>query len=494
MQYAADQSQPDDTILVAPGVYKSNNKYLLRITRSGESMRWIVFKNLEANRPVLYISNEAAISIYNAAFVHVEGFEITSDPEFSKRSTNTELTDNLTSKGNAIQTERSRDPKVFCHHIKIKDNYIHHCPGSAIDIYSADYIEIVFNKLIANGMFSTVNNCGIRLQFLTEYDQSKSDHILILYNEISNHRTVGSLAKVNNTCEENYGASGIVLRNNRYDPLQALKTAYLQKCNIANNLIYLNGGQAIDVFETNNLFIHNNTTYQNNQNTESQCGEIQLNKTKDVLVQNNIFYARIGMNGSTVVNFENLKFRNNLYYNAKNYFKGEKDLYTDPLFTRLDHHEGFFDFELRPKSPAINTGNLEGISSKDFNGLKRVVNYSIDLGAIEYTGAAPRPRDHEQMRLDKRFMTVSWQATYSQTTGQIIILNSKGDYFSSILYNNTGNIVHKSIDVNGAKRGIEFDVSGLPNGLYFLVAYSDKEKYYTKYLVKNNFTNIFSKD
>ncbi|NOT36456.1 MAG: hypothetical protein HOP11_03670 [Saprospiraceae bacterium] len=492
LQYASDQSQAGDTIFIASGFYKSTSKHLLKISRSGEKDKWITYKNLESKRPVLYVSNEAAISIFQSSYIIIEGLEFTSDPDFEKRISNPESINNLTSKGNAIQIERSRGPQLFSHHVKLKDNYIHDCPGNGIDIFSADYIEIVYNNLHANGKYSMVSNCGIRIQFLNTFDELPGDHIIMQYNEISNQRTTGSLSKVNNSCEENYGASGIVLRNNRYDQQQALKPNYLQKINIGNNLIYLNGGQAIDVFETNNLFIHNNTCYQNNQNEESKCGEIQCNKTKDILAQNNIFYARIGMNGSSVKNYENVSFLNNLYYNTKGYFQGQKDLNEDPMFTMLDHHRGVFNFELRPKSPAINTGNSSGISSIDFSGSKRVISYNVDLGAMEYTGALPKPRDSEQMKLDRRSITISWQASYSQTTGQIIVLNSKGDYFSALLFNNTGKVVSETFNINGSKRGIEFDVSSLPSGLYFLVAFSETENYTSKYFVKNNFTNLLN--
>ncbi|MEP7195185.1 MAG: choice-of-anchor Q domain-containing protein [Saprospiraceae bacterium] len=493
IQYAASVSQPDDTILIAGGNYRSNSKNLINIIHSGTKDKWITFKNLDSNRPVLFVSNEAAISINYASYIQIEGLEITIDPEFITKNKNPEMLNNLTSKGNGIQIERSRDPAYLSHHIKIKSNYIHDCPGNGIDIFSADYIEISYNQIQANGNFSISSNCGIRMQFLTAFDYEVKDHISIISNLISNHRPSGTLAKVNNSCEENYGASGIVIRNNRFDQLQALKVAYVLPIRIANNVIYLNGGQAIDIFETNAIQIINNTTYQNNQNEESLCGELQINKSKDCNVYNNIFYTRLKMNGSSVSNYESINFKNNLYGNTNIFFKGEKDLNEDPMFTRTDLHAGIFDFELRPKSPAINTGINEIIEPFDFYGSRRVVTGHVDLGAFEYTGNLPKPRDQEQARLDKRHMTVSWQLTYAQGTGQILILNSKGDFFSAKLYNNLGILINKIQDINGAKRGIEFDVSALPSGLYFVFAYSETDKVATKYFVKNQFANLLNR-
>ncbi len=493
LQYAADQSQPDDTIYVAPGVYKSMAKQVLKITRSGLDKQWIHFKNLESIRPIIYVTNESGITISFASYIQIEGFDFISDPELITRIIKLEQENNLVAKGNGIQIERSRDPNFLSHHIRIKDNYIHDCPGNGIDIASADYLEILFNRIEANGKFSSISNCGIRIQFLTELDKTEVDHVQILYNQITNHRLQGALSKINNSCEENYGASGIAIRNNRFDPIQYNKLAYTQKIKICDNLIYLNGGQAIDIFESNNFFISNNTCYQNNQNPESKCGELQFNKIKDCVVQNNIFYARIGMRGSSVTNYENVKFKNNLYYNTKLFHEGAKDLNEDPMFTMLDHHEGVFDFALRPKSPAINTGVNQGLSTTDFDGMKRVINSYVDIGAKEYTGALPRPRDAAQMKIDKRHMTVSWQASYGQTTGQIIVQNSKGDHFSAKLFDYTGKLVYQTLVVNGAKRSIEFDVSALPSGIYFLIAFSDTEKYSSRYFIKNKFENMYLK-
>ncbi len=490
IQYAALVSQPGDTVLIAPGQYKSSTKHLFRISQSGSPDHWIVYKNLEIDRPVLYVSNEAAISIQLASYIQIEGMEITIDPDFISKNNNPEQVHHLTSKGNGIQIEKTKDEHYLSHHIRIKNNYIHDCPGMGIDVFSADYIEILFNTIQANGNLSMISNCGIRMQFLNAFDQIDCDHILIQYNTISDHRQQGPLAKINNSCEENYGGSGIALRNNRFAIYNPHIVAYVMPILISNNIIYLNGGQAIDIFETDKVSIINNTTYQNNQNNESRCGELNINKSKNDNIYNNIFFARIKMAGSSVSNYENVKFKNNLYANTTNFFKGEKDLNEDPLFTKTDHHLGEFDFELRPKSSAINTGINERVGATDFNGAKRIVGGSVDMGALEYTGTLPKPRDHDQMRIDKRHVTVSWQYAYSQATGQIIILNSKGDVFSARLFNNTGKLIAQEMNVNGLKRGLEFDVSGLPNGLYFVSAFSNHEKISTRYFVQNSFANL----
>ncbi|HNA65113.1 MAG TPA: choice-of-anchor Q domain-containing protein, partial [Saprospiraceae bacterium] len=256
---------------------------------------------------------------------------------------------------------------------------------------------------------------------------------------------------------------------------------------VRGQYIHLNGGPGIDIFETNNLSLINNTLYQNNQNNESRCGEIVIDKSKGVRAYNNIIAARLGLPGSAVNNYEGVIFKNNLYANTKIYFKGEKDLNEDPLFTTTDHHLGQFNFELRPKSSAINTGVNEQLSPYDFQGNIRLINGRVDMGAIEYSGSLPKPRDHEQAKVDRRHITVTWQYSYAQTTGQIIILNSKGERFCARLYNNTGKLLAQEMNIDGSRRGVEFDVSGYPSGLYFVVSYSDTEKISTRYFVQNQF-------
>ena len=238
IQYASSVSQPGDTILIASGIYKSSSKFLIKITHSGTKENWIVYKNLEITRPILYVSNEAAITISLVSYIQIEGMEITIDPEYLGKNIIQEPANNLTSKGNGIQVERSQSNNYLSHHIRIKNNYIHDCQGNGIDIFSSDYVDILYNTIQANGNFSMSSNCGIRVQFLSAFDQLAGDHIQIMYNIISEHRQQGSLAKINSSCEENYCASGIVLRNNRYDPLNGFKTNYLLPIHISNNIIY----------------------------------------------------------------------------------------------------------------------------------------------------------------------------------------------------------------------------------------------------------------
>ncbi|MFN8280229.1 MAG: right-handed parallel beta-helix repeat-containing protein [Saprospiraceae bacterium] len=487
LQYAANMSQPGDTINIAQGIYRSGQKNLLRISQNGTVDHWIYYKAYGQERPILYISNESAISFNLASYIQIEGLEITQDPEYISRFSNFDQKDNITSKGNGILFERSRNEGYLSHHIRLKNNFIHDCPGTAIDVNSADYLDFVFNTIQANGNLSSNNNCGIRMQFLSAFDQKPGDHIQIMYNSISDHRQQGALARINNTCEESYGGAGIAMRNNRFDPYQANRPAYQHGILISNNIIYLNGGPGIDIFETNNLSLINNTLYQNNQNNESRCGEIVIDKTKGVRAYNNIIAARLGLPGSAVNNYEGVSFKNNLYANTKIYFKGEKDLNEDPLFTTTDHHLGQYNFELRPKSSAINTGFNELLSPYDFQGNIRLINGRVDMGAIEYSGSLPKPRDHEQAKVDRRHITVTWQYSYAQTTGQIIILNSKGERFCARLYNNTGKLLAQEMNIDGSRRGVEFDVSGYPSGLYFVVSYSDTEKISTRYFVQNQF-------
>ena len=77
--------------------------------------------------------------------------------------------------------------RLFCHHIRLKNNFIHDCPGTAIDVNSADYLIFVFSTIQANGNLSSNNNWYQGCSFVCLWIEAR-DHIQIMYNSISDHR------------------------------------------------------------------------------------------------------------------------------------------------------------------------------------------------------------------------------------------------------------------------------------------------------------------
>ncbi|MBK8737133.1 MAG: right-handed parallel beta-helix repeat-containing protein [Saprospiraceae bacterium] len=121
---------------------------------------------------------------------------------------------------------------------------------------------------------------------------------------------------------------------------------------ISNNIIYKNGGVGLEIYETNNVDIINNTTFKNNRNDAVKCGEIVLQSAKNVSVYNNIFYANhLKPEVDWTIRKRAVLKQFVLGFNTLS--TGTVDIQVDPLFQRANAFENIMDFSLRPKSPPL---------------------------------------------------------------------------------------------------------------------------------------------
>ena len=486
LQRAADLAMPGDTVYVLPGLYSSpRTKVALTIQRSGLENKWIVFKNFSDVKPVIYITGEAAIELKSVAYISIEGFEITMDSLFEKNHNFLNESNDFISNGNGIFINRITEKNKMCHHINIKNNVIHHCPGSGILINHSDYLNISYNQINHNGEFSQFNNSAIKIQYLLPFDDNKGYHNILNANIIFNQRVMARLDPNTKNCEANAAASGISIRKNRNNTTVAGNLDYQNAWLISNNIIYKNGGVGIEIYETNNIDIVNNTTFKNNRNDAVKCGEIVVQSAKNVSVYNNIFYANHLKPGSRLDNPENVQFKNNLYWDFNTLSPGTVDIQADPLFQRANAFENIMDFSLRPKSPAINAGINEKLPAYDFYGNVRKLGPSVDLGAIEYAGPKLKPKNTAPVKVDEKTIKLFWQSSYSIKSAQYIVNNTRGRIFSCRMYDCRGKLIKEMIQQEESMLGLEFDVSPYPSGIYYFISFSEKEHLFSKIHVMN---------
>lgn len=202
LQAAADMTRPGDTVWVDFGVYQSKAKEILRIRNSGSEKKWIVYKNISENKPILKIHYDAGIFLESVSYISIEGFEITQDVDWYGRKYLGADPDFVTSTGNGIVCPRVSQLSKISHHIKIQDCEIHSCPGSGIFLQCADYLTIQFNHIHHNGEMNLTNNSGIRLQQLVEFDQKEGIHNLINGNTVHHQRRSSRLEEEISFCEK----------------------------------------------------------------------------------------------------------------------------------------------------------------------------------------------------------------------------------------------------------------------------------------------------
>jgi hypothetical protein len=121
---------------------------------------------------------------------------------------------------------------------------------------------------------------------LLPFDDNKGYHNILNANIIFNQRVMARLDPNTKNCEANAAASGISIRKNRNNTTVAGNLDYQNAWLISNNIIYKNGGVGLEIYETNNVDIINNTTFKNNRNDAVKCGEIVV---QSAIVYNNIF-------------------------------------------------------------------------------------------------------------------------------------------------------------------------------------------------------------
>ncbi|MBK9272064.1 MAG: right-handed parallel beta-helix repeat-containing protein [Saprospiraceae bacterium] len=484
LQAAADKTRPGDTVWVDYGIYQSKAKEILRIKNSGTDKKWIVYKSISEDRPIIKIQFDAAILIDGASYISIEGFEIKQDDEWYDKMFLGADPDFKTSTGNGITSQRVSHKSKICHHIKIQDNLIHSCPGSGIFFQHADYLTIQFNQIYENGELNLTNNSGIRIQHLVEFDQNEGVHILINGNTIHHQRRKSRLEEEIADCDKTYSGSGISVRDNRYATIDASSKGYLQPIQISNNVIHNNSGIGIDVIETDHLKIIHNTCFRNNRNIFVKCGELYIRNSTNGVVANNIFYANQDKRASQINNFERFFISHNLYFNSLQFTRGEVDLVTDPMFVKANNFESLVDFQLKSKSPAIDAGNKLYTTAYDHAGSVRIHGSQVDIGAYEYIGSKPHPRNYKPAHVDDKTIKLFWQAGYSETTDQILISNHKNRNFSARLFRGNGVFIQQVIEDENSYGGIEFDVSDFPEGWYFVVAYNQIDYFVQRFYVK----------
>ncbi|WP_373530162.1 choice-of-anchor D domain-containing protein [Nostoc sp.] len=391
LQKAADLVQAGDTVYVMNGTYTSPYATILGINnKQGRADAPITFTALSGHTPILEAHKNIwnAISIKGSSYLVIEGLtlvgardEITLEYALEQKLN---LSNSATS-GNGISVGIANiagNQEIHSHHITIRNNNVSKFPGAGIGAGKADYITIEKNIVSGNAWYSPFGNQGISLGQLWNSDNNVTDYKVIIRGNTSfDNKSLVPWEKVGEITE----GHGIMLDTSYFEDV-----AYTGKTLISNNVIYKNGGAAIQIFKGENpVDIVNNTTYQNSQVIPT--GEIFLNSAKNVRVYNNIMYASAGNETNSIVNSSNYSFNNNLAYNGAFKTTGSGNILNkDPLFVNAANG----DFRLKPESAAIDAGSsaFNGITKnlpKDGDGNGSVL---IDIGAYEApTNNTPTP-------------------------------------------------------------------------------------------------------
>ena len=399
IQKACNAVVAGDTVYIKAGIYKGK----ITIPTSGTSSAYITIQNYNNDTVIVDGSSgsgDGVVNISNKSYVRIKGLEIcnntSGDPPtgiyVSGSGSGIEILSNKVH--DIVSSQDAHGIAVYAtsgtksiNDLVIDGNEVYDCQlGSSESVVvngNVDGFRITNNRVHDN------NNIGIDcIGFegtASSNDQARNG--IVSGNTVYNITSKGNPAYGNDTCADGLyvdGGTHITIERNRvYNCDIGIEVAseHLNKVSdyitVRNNVVSgcglyglcFGGAGSRNGYAQNCTFVNN--TFYNNATT------VQVQKTQNNVIANNIFYGgstlREGTVGTNVFSY------NVWYGNSKPSGLSVTDKYINPKFVSSS------DYHLQAGSPGIDAGNTTNIvGTADYEGNTRIMGLSVDCGAYEY--------------------------------------------------------------------------------------------------------------
>lgn len=335
LQRAADLTRPGDTVLAMNGLYTKPGftgteefTEVLDIRRSGTPEKYIQYRAFPGHKPHIKLDNNYAGIRISAAYIVIDGFTVEGNipnlsPDEALRrallppAQIAEGLNNNIFNSNGIYALPRDGQKP--HHLILRNNHVFNCPATGIAGNGADYVRIENNLVHNNAYYSAYATSGVSFYQNRNSDDSTAAKMFVRNNVIYGNENKVPFWFSN---QDDPGqrvitdGNGVIVDDGRNTQsfVGDASVAYKGTTVIENNLIYDNGGRAVNIYSSDNVVVRYNTTYRNARTVSSAINsELAVGDAADVAVQSNIVVPRPDRKPLETYNTSRVTFENNLF-------------------------------------------------------------------------------------------------------------------------------------------------------------------------------------
>lgn len=436
-QYAIDNAEPGDTVLVMNGDYyeRASETANWRLSaKRGAPDAYTTFRAYPGHTPTFYVDTWNGIEVMWSHYVEIDGFEIRGRPdpveiigkpdndparkEFAVMSQYQTQAGNLYA-GNAITVAQET------HHIRIRNCHIHTVGGNGIAIGSGNIVLAENNRIWHAGHRSDAGNSGLSVAGLRSTDAVRP----VNYGAVLRGNIIHD---INNFLGFKHYLDGQFLTDGNGIIVDWGNAHYTDRTLVANNIVFNNGGRGVHAYASSFADFVHNTSYHNNQSIppvsstvhDGEISSVGLNR--DINIFNNLAVARkdrrpfkrqapgnppplpldeLGRTENNIFIFDPDDSERDMSIDSWRWPRDDRvfnsalnQLIPDPqyaslLFANPSRYAGNADFRLLPNSAAVGAGLTADPSltagPTDLAGRPRSALAGFDAGALQL-GSGPQ--------------------------------------------------------------------------------------------------------
>ena len=317
------------------------------ITTPGTADEWLQIVAAPGTRPIIRAETEgvSGFELDAVSFVQVSGFEIIG-PLDTRSGAGVRIINNS-------------------HHIRVEDNVIHDFPGNGVEVIESGSIAIVGNEIFGNSTRSQFQTSGI--SFFKPWGENEDG----FENVVSGNVVYDNENLVPNFRDEITDGNCVIMDNTRWPDGEYV---YPGETIIENNLCFDNGGRGIHVLKADNVYVVNNTLYNNLRTDSITGGELSADDARNVLFRNNLVWPRDSSEAVLVGASESVGFDSNLYVleDGNQGSLGENAIVVaDAELTNPSTDPALADFTPAPGSVVTEQGSANDAPVLDLLGMER---------------------------------------------------------------------------------------------------------------------------